>query len=499
MTLERILILDDELIIRKALEEQLRRKRFSVCSVSTLKEAEAHLLKDEFDLLFLDVHLPDGNGTELLDRISTMPNPPLVAMITGNGTVESAVNCMRAGAFDYIIKPFSSSQIDVLIKKAQDYRQIVKVNQFFTQEQTEGAELIGQSQPIEQLRKLLSKVAPTEATVLINGENGTGKELVASSLHKLSSRRNAPFIKVNCAAISETLIESEFFGHEKGAYTGASQRREGRFELADGGTILLDEVSEISPKLQAKLLRVLQEREFERVGGNKTIKVDVRVIATTNRNLINCVERGDFRQDLYYRLNVFPVFVAPLRERKSDVMLLAKTFAQKFARKHGIKVKGFESDAVRSLETHPWPGNVRELQNTIERSVILTEDGCKIAASCLGLMPMMASVGTSVAGGSVGAVPEPIPPVYAEVGGDSGFSAPSYPESEPEGNSYESYVSSDGPQPLEEIEKKHILATLESTEGNRTKAAKLLGISIRTLRNKLTLYRKDGEYIPGED
>ena len=318
MTVERILILDDELVIRKALEEQLRRKRLSVCSVSTLSEAEKHIQKDEFDLLFVDVHLPDGNGTELLDRIATMQDPPLVVIITGNGTVESAVECMRAGAFDYIIKPFSSSQIDVLMKKSKDYRQLVKVNQFFAKESVEGAELIGKSAPIENLRSMVGKVAPTEATVLINGENGTGKELVASELYRRSSRRKAPFIKVNCAAISESLIESEFFGHEKGAFTGAIQRREGRFELADGGTILLDEISEISPKVQAKLLRVLQEREFERVGGNKTIKVDVRVVATTNRDLMKSVERGDFRQDLYYRLNVFPIHVPPLRERQGD-------------------------------------------------------------------------------------------------------------------------------------------------------------------------------------
>lgn len=497
MTLERILILDDEMIIRKALEEQLRRKRFSVCSVSTLKEAEGHLLKDHFDLVFLDVHLPDGNGTDLLERIANMTNRPLVAMITGYGTVESAVQCMQAGAFDYIIKPFSSSQIDVLIKKAQDYQQIVKVNQFFTEEQTKGAELIGQSVPIGQLRKLLAKVAPTEATVLINGENGTGKELVASSLHNLSARSSAPFIKVNCAAISETLIESEFFGHEKGAYTGASQRREGRFELADGGTILLDEISEISPKVQAKLLRVLQEREFERVGGNKTIKVDVRVIVTTNRDLVKCVERGDFRQDLYYRLNVFPLLVAPLRERKGDVMLLAKTFAQKFARKHGIKVKGFENGAERSLENHGWPGNVRELQNTIERAVILTDDGQKLSAECLGLMPMMAKVESP-------SIAQPIPrpePVYAGGGeeaavdsyGRDGFSVSS------SASSYESYVDSEIPVPLDEIEKKHILATLEMTDGNRTQASKHLGISIRTLRNKLSLYRKAGEFIAGEE
>lgn len=503
MTVERILILDDELIIRKALEEQLRRKRLSVCSVSTLKEAQEHLAKDEFDLLFVDVHLPDGEGTELLDRIAEMPDPPLVVIITGNGTVESAVECMRSGAFDYIIKPFSSSQIDVLMKKAKDYRQLVKVNQFFTQESAVGAELIGKSAPIQELRSMVSKVAPTEATVLIEGENGTGKELVASELYRLSARKNAPFIKVNCAAISETLIESEFFGHEKGAFTGAMQRREGRFELADGGTILLDEISEISPKVQAKLLRVLQEREFERVGGNKTIKVDVRVIATTNRDLMQFIDKGEFREDLYYRLNVFPLSVPPLRERGKDVILLANSFAQRFSRKHGIKLAGFEDEATRALLAHDWPGNVRELQNTIERAVILTEPGSKISVISLGLMPRAMQARADLA---------PVKVADLEMVGagtsSNGFGGPEFSSFSPS-DSEESYgvetvaerpsFAEEEPLPLEQIERQHILKTLESTDGNKTQASNILGISIRTLRNKLSTYRSDGEFIPGEE
>ena len=254
-------------------------------------------------------------------------------MITGHGSIESAVNCMRAGAFDYVIKPFSINQIDVVLKKAESFSQLVKVNQFLNQESVNATELIGDGLAMEELRKLIHRVAPTEATVLISGENGTGKELVANELFRTSARSRQPFIRVNCAAISEALIESEFFGHEKGAFTGALQRREGRFELANNGTILLDEISEISLKVQAKLLRVLQEREFERVGGNKTIKVNVRVVATTNRDLHSLVERGEFRQDLYYRLNVFPIHVPPLRDMDEDIPLLAGTFLERFLEK----------------------------------------------------------------------------------------------------------------------------------------------------------------------
>jgi len=519
MSLERILILDDELVIRKALEEQLRRKRFSVCSVETLKEADSHLSTDEYDMLFVDVHLPDGDGTELLERVSNSQNPPLVAIMTGYGTVESAVKCMQQGAFDYIIKPFSSSQIDVLIAKARDYRQLLKVNQFLASESTVSGELVGRSNYINQLKDVIAKVAPTEATVLICGENGTGKELVANELYRCSSRKNAPFIRVNCAAISESLIESEFFGHEKGAFTGATQRREGRFELADGGTILLDEISEISPKVQAKLLRVLQEREFERVGGNKTIKVDVRVVATTNRNLAMSVERGHFRQDLYYRLNVFPINVPPLRERGGDVGLLAKNFSRRFSRKHGKKIRGFDQAAQRALENHQWPGNVRELQNTVERAVILAEDGQFIGEAHLGLFLMPMNV-PSPAMSPASDMAEAFPPQHGSHGfglGQPTQSVPSQPafasaQFAPAASSQVAPVTGamaeaavpatakeEAPLPLEEIEKRHILATLETTDGNRTQAAKLLGISIRTLRNKISAYRRDGEYIPGED
>ena len=444
MGFDKIIVLDDEMIIRKSLEEQLRKRRYSVATAGTLAEAEKLLAKDQFDLMFVDVQLPDGQGTQLLERFSQQPDSPMVVIITGNGTIESAVECMRLGAFDYVIKPFSIDEIDILLKKAEDYNQLVKVNRYFSGQGQEGdaTEIIGQSSALTKLQGMIKKVAATEATVLITGENGAGKELVAHELYRLSGRSSQPYIRVNCAAISETLIESEFFGHEKGAFTGATQRREGRFELANGGTILLDEISEISPKVQVKLLRVLQEREFERVGGNKTIQVDVRVLATTNRNLLKAVERGEFREDLYYRLNVFPLEVPPLRERKDDIMVLAEAFLKRFSRKHGIALPGFSEAATKRLCAHSWPGNVRELQNTIERAVILAEPKKLVDEASLGII------------------------------------SPTKP------------LKSDKDMlPLEEMEKEYIIKVLEKTGGDRAQAADCLKISTRALSSKVKQYQ----------
>jgi len=268
-----------------------------------------------------------------------------------------------------------------------------RVTKYYVEESdTRSSDIVGESDPIQKLKTLVDKVAKTEATVLITGENGTGKELVARELYRNSMLAKQPYIRVNCAAISETLMESEFFGHEKGAFTGATERREGRFELADGGTILLDEISEIAPSLQAKLLRVLQEKEFERVGGNKTIEVKVRVLATTNRNLLEEVEKGNFREDLYYRLNVFPISVPPLRERGSDILLLANTFLQRHSRRHGNDQISFSKNCEKAILGHGWPGNVRELENALERAVILADPGKKIEAELLGIPSSVKSV-----------------------------------------------------------------------------------------------------------
>jgi DNA-binding NtrC family response regulator len=396
-------------------------------------------------------------------------------MITGFGSLESAVSCMRDGAFDYLIKPFSADQIEFTLKKADDFTRLVRVNQFLSHEvdSENSSELLGRSAAMEQLRQLIRKVARTNATVLIQGESGTGKELVARAIYRESPRATAPFIKVNCAAIPENLIESEFFGHEKGAFTGALNKREGRFELAHGGTILLDEISEISPQVQAKLLRVLQERELERVGGNRTIKVDVRVIATTNRNLDQSVEKKEFRQDLYFRLNVVPMHVPPLRERREDILCLAEQFLHRFARKHGVNVSGLAGDCRDVLLHHHWPGNVRELQNVIERSVILCGDSEDLQAIHLG-MPQCTSSPVSV----LHPVTEAHPPSAETTAPAPAPAAPPIPIND---------------LPLAELEKRHILRLLENAGGNRTHAAKKLGISIRTLRNKLHEYGMAGK------
>lgn len=466
MAYEKVLIVEDEPVVRNVLNEILLRRKCTVATAGNLAEAEAMVAQELFDLMMLDIRLPDGDGQRFLEHVAMLPERPLVVMVTGNGSVESAVACMRLGAFDYVMKPFTPSQIDVILKKAQSFRQLLQVNRLLSDgDQMEEGALLGRGPAMVRLRQIIERVAPTDATVFISGESGTGKEMIAREIYRRSPRRQQPFIKVNCAAISENLIESEFFGHERGAFTGATERREGRFELANNGTLLLDEVSEIPANLQAKLLRVLQEREFERVGGGRTIKVDVRIIATSNRDLMHYVEQGRFRLDLFYRLNVFPVHVPPFRERPDDILLLANNFLVRYARKHGIKPAGFSDSAKEAMLAYSWPGNVRELQNTVERAVILSENGRQITAVGLGL-PANASGNGVPAGDEEGQTP----------------AEENDPASAPNG----------GVMRLDELEKQAIQAALKQTDGNRTRAASLLGISIRTLRNKLQEYKQVG-------
>lgn len=489
MSFEKVLIIEDEPIVRNLQQEIFARRKLTALTAESLAEAEAVLARESFDLIMLDIRLPDGDGQNFLERLMALPDQPLVVMVTGYGSIESAVSCMRAGAFDYILKPFTPSQIDILIKKASSYRHLIQVNRLLSgQKDEEDGALVGRSPVMARLRQLVERVAPTDATVLITGENGTGKEMIARELYRRSPRRQNPFIKVNCAAISETLIESEFFGHERGAFTGATDRREGRFELANQGTLLLDEVSEIPANLQAKLLRVLQEREFERVGGNRTIKVNVRILATSNRDLLGHVEKGAFRQDLYYRLNVFPVHVPPLRERADDILLLADHFLARFARKLGTKVAGFSDSARQAMLAYRWPGNVRELQNAIERAVILTEEGRAVSAAALGL-PV---AGTTISTGEAllnTTMPFDFETTVAEVPAESSPSSPPAHAAVPVTDAAGRVLT------IAELEKQAIRAALDQTDGNRTKAAEVLGISIRTLRNKLQEYRDAGTPI----
>ena len=471
MSIEKVVVVEDELALRLSLEAHLRQRRCDVLAVSNLAAAREALAKDTFDLVLLDVLLPNGEeGTDLLKELQQRPQRPLVVIMTAAASVESAVDCMRNGAFDYLTKPFSFNQIDILLKKADEFSRIVRVNQFLSKETDTDWELLGDSHAIEQLRLSIRQVARTQATVLIQGESGTGKELVARALHKESPRASAPLIKVNCAAIPDNLIESEFFGHEKGAFTGALNKREGRFELAHGGTILLDEISEIAPSVQAKLLRVLQEREFERVGGSRTIKVDVRVIATTNRHLEHAVQRKEFREDLFFRINVVPIHVPPLRDHREDILYLAEHFLHWFARKHGCAAQRLSDSCHGILNAHPWPGNVRELQNVIERAVILAGDSPVVEPAHLCLVAFSAQ-------------PAPLPlPVPA-------------PESPAPASAFACPPAQAAPAqnplhfpPLHELEKRHIYAALERCNNNRTQAARVLGISVRTLRNKLNEY-----------
>jgi DNA-binding NtrC family response regulator len=445
MTFEKIVIIDDELSVRKMLEHHLRKQRYTVAGAGTLAEGEGLLQRERFDLVLLDLCLPDGDGTELLKRVVEGPDAPAVVVMTAYSSVESAVRCMRAGAFDYIVKPCSLDELDVIIDRAAEFRHMVSINHYMESELRCEGDIVGKTAAIEQLRSMVAKVAPTEATVLILGESGTGKSLVAEAIHRASPRAAGPIIKINCAATDPDQLESELFGHEKGAFPWANEKREGRMELAQTGTLILEEVSELPQRIQVKLLRVLQEHEFERAGGCKPIRADVRIIATTRRDLSALVERGRFRQDLFLRLNVFPVSVPALRERIADLPEIVNHTLDRFARRHGLKLAGVTEDALHRLITYSWPGNMRELQNVLERAAILTEPEQKIEVGAFEFLR-----------------PQPVM-----------------------NNNDEPLLT------LEEIEKRHVLRALQYTNQNRTRAAHLLKISVRTLRNKLHQYRME--------
>lgn len=367
-----ILIVDDEESIRESLDGILQDEGFRTVFACDGEEGLLAHREENPDLILLDIWMPGVDGLEVLRRIKEASPEQPVIMMSGHGTIETAVRATKLGAYDFIEKPLSLDKVLVAVQNALKIGQLVEENRSLRAKIAKDYEMIGESQAIRELKAQIEVAAPTSGWVLITGENGTGKELVARAIHTLSHRCEKPFIEVNCAAIPEELIESELFGHEKGAFTGATAQRKGKFDLAHEGTLFLDEIGDMSLKTQAKVLRILQERKFERVGGSRTIEVDVRVIAATNKDLEEEIQKGNFREDLYYRLNVLPFYVPPLRERHDDVPALVNHFLQHFCSKESRDAKSLSAEAMDALKNYNWPGNVRELKNIVERLVIMT-------------------------------------------------------------------------------------------------------------------------------
>ena len=367
----KILIVDDEAGIRESLSSILRDEHYSVDAVGSAEEALVRIGTDNIEVVLLDIWLPGIDGLEALSRIQGTPGAPAVIMISGHGTIETAVRATKLGAFDFIEKPLSLEKVIVLVRNAILQRSLEEENQVLRGELGQRYQIVGESVPMKAMRQQIAVTAPTNGRVLVYGESGTGKELVARSLHAASLRSKGPFVEVNCAAIPEELIESELFGHVKGSFTGATEDKIGKFQKADGGTLFLDEVGDMSLRTQSKVLRVLEEQRFERVGSNQASDVDVRVIAATNKILEQEIARGAFRQDLFYRLNVIPFLVPPLRDRKEDIPVLARFFLNEFSAEYGKKTRELNDGAMEILMRYPWPGNVRELKNLVERLVIV--------------------------------------------------------------------------------------------------------------------------------
>lgn len=370
--MQSILIVDDEPSIRESLTGILQDEGFSPVSAESGDAAIEKISEEKPDLILLDIWMPGMNGMETLARIRDIYPEQLVVMMSGHGTIETAVKATKLGAYDFIEKPLSIEKVLLCIQNAVKVGQLVEENRQLKERINKEHEMIGNSKPIKELKHQIKIAAPTSGWILITGENGTGKELVARSIHYNSRRHDKPFVEVNCAAIPEELIESELFGHEKGSFTGATTQRRGKFDQAHRGTLFLDEIGDMSLKTQAKVLRILQEHKFERVGGNKTIEVDVRVIAATNKDLEKEIANGNFRKDLYYRLNVIPFHVPPLRERKSDIPQLASHFLEYFCSKESRETKRLDDESIQAIMNYSWPGNVRELKNLIERLVIMS-------------------------------------------------------------------------------------------------------------------------------
>jgi DNA-binding NtrC family response regulator len=450
----KILVVDDQDMMRDSLAATLVREGHEVIAATDGAGAVTRLSAGRFDLMITDLKMPKMTGIELLAEAKKLrPEMPVVLM-TAFATVSTAVEAMKLGAYDYIQKPFDGDEIKHLVDRTLEHNRLIRENQALRTmaEVSAPRPLIGSGEAMAEVRKKIDLVARSNATVLIRGESGTGKEVVARAIHNASDRKDRPMLAVNCAALSENLLESELFGHEKGAFTGADRMRRGRFELADGGTLLLDEISEIAPGLQAKLLRVLQESAFERVGSSLTQQVDVRVVATTNRDLEAAVDEGKFRRDLFYRLNVVPIDLPALRQRLEDIPELCRHFLHSVAKREQNAFRHIEPEAIRAMQKYPWPGNVRELQNIMERASVLETAPGVIQAQTI--EPWLKVRGSTEA-------------AAADLAG----------------------------KPLADIEKQVILSTLEQFKGHRIKTATALGIGVRTLGMKLKRWREEGEPI----
>jgi two-component system response regulator HydG len=440
----RVLVVDDDHAIREALSRTLEKFGYEVVLAEDGQAGLDRLRESEIHILLADLQMPKISGQELLKAAKTIAPDVEVVVITGHGTVEDAVEAMKEGAYDFITKPFKRVQLERTIRRAAEKQALALQNRRLQARLNElqgAGRIIGTSPVMLRTLELVRQVAPSTATVLIYGESGTGKELIADAIHHGSPRRERACIKVNCAALPEQLLESELFGHERGAFTGAVARKEGRFELADGGTLFMDEIGDISSAMQAKLLRVLQSGEFERVGGTRTLKVDVRLVAATHADLAALVREKRFREDLYYRLNVITIKLSPLRERREDIPLLAHHFLQKYAAKNAKDIGGVTEEALDILQTYAWPGNVRELENVIERAVVLTQS--------------------------------------------SQISPADLPETLVRTDQAARHLVISIGTPLEEVEDRLIEETLRYTKGDKTLAAKLLGIATRTIYRRL--------------
>lgn len=453
-----LLIVDDEKPTREGLRAALE-DRYEVYVAEDAQSAMSLLEKEHVDVLLTDLRLPNEDGLKLVTRAKSLSRPPVCILMTAYGSEEVAVEAMKQGADDYIAKGrLQIEELELRIAKALRHQTLEAENVNLHQQLDRkfGVEnIVGESSAMKEVFEVVAQVAPSRATVLVTGESGTGKELIAKAIHRLSPRARAPLVTVHCAALSSSLLESELFGHEKGAFTGAHERRVGRFEQASGGTLFLDEIGEIDASVQVKLLRFLSERTFERVGSNKTMAADVRLVAATNRNLSHLVKQGDFREDLYFRLRVVEIHLPPLRERKGDIPLLARTFLEEFARENAKPVRDFTLDALDSLMNYRWPGNVRELRAAVEHAVVL----CR--GDRAGLRDLPSELRIAV---------ESTPALV-------GTPAPDRPE---------------GQLTVKEAEKQLIIRALKEAQGSRTLAAQRIGISRRTLHRKLNEYRLEG-------